>query len=393
MMISNQDPTNSERGQVLVLVAAGLLAFMGMVALVVDGGHAWGQQRATQNGTDAAAYAGAVALSENRPAAYAGNPLPNTDAEILARITQTAGQNGIVFDVAYYTDFQGDRLPGPVRVGALGAAEPPPGALGVEAAAHRDFDTFLARVLDADAWTTNASATARTGPIAVAGAGTVIPVAFPVTITGCDGTNKPLAEANGTQWQLGVTYIVPLCSGAPGSVGWLDWTPTGGGVPELITAIKTPSNPPLTIPEWHYVTETGNMSDPNIENALARYAVPPLPQANAPAGTTVFVPLFDTTCKDRPSGTGGNRPCDHGSMVGAKGWYHFYDWASFEIDWINLNGGSSLCSQSALIPGATGNGATGCFKGRFVAYNGPGTLGAPTGSETAFTPWGVELVK
>jgi hypothetical protein len=73
-------------------------------------------------------------------------------------------------------------------------------------------------------------------------------------------------------------------------------------------------------------------------------------------------------------------------------WYHFKDWVSFEIDWVSLNGGSALCSQPE-VAGATGNGSTGCFKGTFHSYNGPGVLRAPDGTETAYTPWGVDLVK
>jgi len=158
----NMNRSQSERGQILIIVAAGLTTFLAMVALVIDGGHAWGQQRDTQNGTDAAAYSGVVALSENRPAKFAGDPLPNSDADVLARIVETAGQNGILFDDAYYTDFGGTRLPGPVAVGSLGSADPPGTALGVEANAHKDFDTFLAGIIGADALTADATATART---------------------------------------------------------------------------------------------------------------------------------------------------------------------------------------------------------------------------------------
>jgi hypothetical protein len=261
----------------------------------------------------------------------------------------------------------------------------------VEVNGHKDFQTFLAGIIGFDSMTTDASATARTGPISIAGASTVLPVTFPITITGCDGTNKPVKDPDGHYWQLNVPYIVPLCAGAPGNVGWLDWTPTGGGTSEVIDSINNPDNPPLVIPEWHYVTETGNMSAAGIETAIAQYAVPPLPMDAAAPGTTVLIPLYDSDCKNEPSGTGGDRPCDQGSMTGARGWYHFKDWVAFEIDWVNLNGGSSVCSQPA-IAGATGNGSTGCFKGTFRSYNGPGTLEAPTGTETVFTPWGVDLV-
>ena len=381
------------RGQVLVIVGIGMLAFLAMVALVVDGGHAWGQQRDAQNGADAAALAGTVEVAENRPAMAAGELPPNSDADVLNAVNASATQNNIIIDSAVYTDFNGDPLVPTIPVGILGPLPPPPTALGVEVTAHKDFGTFLAGVIGFDSLTADVTATARTGPLGMAPANAVLPVTFPVTITGCDGTNKPIQESSGAEWELNVPYIVPLCAGAPGNVGWLDWTPTGGGTSEVVASISTPNNPPLSIPEWHYVTSTGNMSASGLEAAIAQYAVPPTPMEAAPAGTVVLIPLFDDDCQDKPSGTGGNRPCDHGGMTGAQGWYHFNNWVAFEIDWVNLNGGSSVCSQAALIPGATGNGSTGCFKGTFRQYMGPGVLTAPTGTETELTPWGVDLVK
>lgn len=380
-----------ERGQVLVIVGVSFLALVAMVGLVIDGGHAWGQQRDTQNGTDAAALAGTVALSENRPAIYAGTPLPNNDEAVETAVNQTAAQNQIIVDVAYYTDFYGNRLPGPIEVGTL-PGDPPPAALGVEVNAHKDFDTFLAGVMGFDTMTADATAVGRTGPLAVAGANTVLPVTFPVTITGCDGTNSVVGHPTGDEWELNVPYIIPLCQGDPGNVGWLDWTPTAGGMSEVIASVNTTNNPPLVIPEWHYVTGTGNASVSGLDTALAQYAVPPDPMSAAAPGTTVLIPLFDDTCRDKPSGTGGNRPCNWGAGTGSNMWYHFKDWVAFEMDWVDLNGGSGLCNQP-LITGATGNGSTGCFKGIFRSYNGPGTLEAPDGTETAFTPWGVDLVK
>ena len=57
--------SDNERGQILVIVAAGLVAIIAMVALVVDGGFAWAKQRDTQNAADASAEAGATMLMEN----------------------------------------------------------------------------------------------------------------------------------------------------------------------------------------------------------------------------------------------------------------------------------------------------------------------------------------
>jgi hypothetical protein len=57
----NRDP-RSERGQVIVIFAIGLTAFVFVLALVLDGGRVYVERRRAQNAADAAATAGAAAL-------------------------------------------------------------------------------------------------------------------------------------------------------------------------------------------------------------------------------------------------------------------------------------------------------------------------------------------
>ena len=51
------------RGQVIVLIALAMVAMLAGVALVIDGGNAYAQQRRTQNGIDASAESGAAQLA------------------------------------------------------------------------------------------------------------------------------------------------------------------------------------------------------------------------------------------------------------------------------------------------------------------------------------------
>ncbi len=48
-----------EDGQSLVIVALGMVAFIAILALVIDGGNAYAAKRQAQNAADAGALAGA----------------------------------------------------------------------------------------------------------------------------------------------------------------------------------------------------------------------------------------------------------------------------------------------------------------------------------------------
>ena len=55
----------------------------------------------------------------------------------------------------------------------------------------------------------------------------MLPVTAPVTVVTCDGSGEAVRHAD--QWPQEQRVIVPLCKNNPGNVGWLDWTPKGGG--------------------------------------------------------------------------------------------------------------------------------------------------------------------
>ena len=84
----------------------------------------------------------------------------------------------------------------------------------------------------------------------------------------------------------------PALPERPGNVGWIDWTPPGGGTSELICSIQTPNNPAIDLPSWQYVTETGNVNSAGVETALRAYD-----------GEVVLIPQFDQTCGPGPHGT------------------------------------------------------------------------------------------
>jgi hypothetical protein len=205
----------------------------------------------------------------------------------------------------------------------------------------------------------------------------VLPVTAPVTVVTCDGTGE--ATSTSTLWPKNVRVIVPLCKNNPGNVGWLDWTPKGGGTSELEASILNPDNPPIDLPSWNYVTATGDVNSKSIEDALNTYA-----------GDVVLFPLFDLTCAEDPDISKTKVPPDFGcgdiGGTGSNQWYRFPTFAAFELEHAYVNGNNAVCD--------TGNGATSCLIGKFVDFITSGTVGPGVGGGTTDSGVrGVQLIK
>jgi len=80
-------------GQILVLFAVGLVALIGMVGVVVDGGRAYSDLRSLEAAAEAAAHAGTV-LMEKSWVGEAGNYGSLTDAQVRATAQAFASYNG-----------------------------------------------------------------------------------------------------------------------------------------------------------------------------------------------------------------------------------------------------------------------------------------------------------
>ena len=378
-----------QRGQALVIMALALVAVIGGLGLIIDGGNAWAQQRITQAGNDAAAEAGAVVLAQNL--AGAATPAPGWDGAVAAAVNNAAANNGIAIDAAYYTDICGALLrpDGTAATSTADAAVVGNGVLptnshtdpdcpagivgpvaGVEAHASKAFSTFVSRVIGISDFTASTRATAVSGLLQ----GTcdsdsgciVLPLTVPVTVVTCDGTGK--AVLTGTDWPENTRVVVPLCKNNPGNVGWLDWTPKGGGASELEESILHPDNPAIDLPSWNYVTETGNVNSKPIDDALNTYD-----------GQVVLFPLFDLTCGSDPDFSQVKVKPDYGcSDIGGAGvnqWYRFPAFAAFELEAAYVNGNNKTECD-------TGNGATACLIGEFVDFVTTGTVGPGVGGGT-----------
>lgn len=413
------------RGQVLVIVAAGLVVFVAMVGLVIDGGYAWGRQRETQNAADSIAKAGAVVVQH----AYADDT-PPTDGDVGCAVAAAAAAHGVEVEVvsAVYTTFDGTPLVPEIVVGAcdpgLGAAIPTGlEAQGVKVTTRQTFDTFLASVIGFSELTALADATAVVGPqVGLCPADTgcgMLPVTFPVSAVYCDGTNSQVSIGS-TEWEiiepeeavastdnaLNNLATIPLCSTeagteAPGSVGWLDM-----GCGNLASTIETPCQQFIPIPAW-LTTQTGNVN--SVEDELNAYAgnQPNVPELSTdPDGVydqILPLPIHNNTCATDPDGPD-NDPdlysdvCPGGDWTGTGSgtYYHIPYWVGFMLDRAYVQGDNRTeCNSAPGEPNdAAGSGATSCIKGWFVAkYEAPGTIGVGDLTPGEPTPFGITLVE
>jgi hypothetical protein len=148
--VPGASPDQSQRGQVLVIVAIGLTVLLLFVALAVDVGFWYGQRRHMQNAADAGALAGAYELCHGTPSNY------------VAAATDYAERNGA------------DHVR-VLRVDANGAPNSESGTT-VVVSATVDAPTFFSRLVLSDAISVSAVGAAACGE-AVTGCG-AMPIAF-----------------------------------------------------------------------------------------------------------------------------------------------------------------------------------------------------------------------
>jgi hypothetical protein len=396
---------SGERGQIIVLMAAALISMLLMTGLLIDGGNAWAQERQTQNGTDAAAEAGATVLATklgNDPNTK-GSAANSWDAATLFAINNIAATNGNDPPIAYYTDVCGNLLTlgggkasSTADAAVVGGGFPtsvsttpdcPAGIVGpvagVEVHDTKTFGTFFLSVAGITHFTAATTATAVTGFVQscqdVEQGCAVIPLNVPVWFSVCSGHD--LVQNYGTAWPVNTRVVVPICFNTPGNVGWIDWTPPAGGGSEVADCILNPCNPAIPLPSWQFITQTGTDHASTVDAALNHWD-----------GQTVLIPQFDYTCGDTPNQAQAATPNYYGCPAsafnagnGTNLWYHLPRFAAFHLDVAYTNGNNLAACQYQ---------APQCLIGEFVHFIvsgnvGPGAGGGYTDTSTI----GVQLIK
>ena len=347
-------------GQIIVLFALGLVAFIAGVGLVVDAGNAYAQQRGVQNGADAAANAGTVVLAQRLGGAT------KTDLDVANAVSFSSGLN-LISQTAYYTNVAGQPIDLSGNVVVATSAAPvgngtiPPNAQGVHVGGSRDFGTTFARVIGINSFTAGAEATGVTGK-AVGGA--FLPVIFPVNITDCSGNGNlglpkdqwPVSQPGAAgQHPVGIEWIVPLCKTGGGSFMVLDLDGTKNNCADEVT------NPPPI--QW----DTFPVSvDSDNGNNCAKQMVDAV---NALHGKVVLIPICD------------NNDCN--TSGGNNAQYHVTGVVAFYIDYMDdsNNRNNSNCAphtnpDGQVLNTISGNGSSSCIAGWFIHFIRTGPVGA-----------------
>ncbi|MEA3408990.1 MAG: hypothetical protein U9Q95_01435, partial [Candidatus Eisenbacteria bacterium] len=189
--------------------------------------NAYARHRISQNGSDAAAEAGATVLAER----LVGRTKIDTDVKSAIDGVLTAMDMDTTTSNSVYTDIDGNSLA--TVVGSLGSAQPPLAAHGVAVSGDLPFGTYFARAIGMNQFNAVTQATAVAG-YAVDQGSVILPVTPPVNILyDCNNNGTPDFGESPTEWLHNTLYVIPLCSSGPGNVGWIDWDPQGGGTSEL----------------------------------------------------------------------------------------------------------------------------------------------------------------
>jgi hypothetical protein len=372
------NPVLGERGQILVIAAFGIIGLIAVAALVLEGGNAYAQQRVVQNGADATANAGAVALATKL------GGTATTDGDVLAAMGRIATANTLDAFTGRYTNVTGQYLDafGTVVANAadgavVGDGAIPPGAQGVAVDGSRTFDTVLGRAVGINTFTASAPATAVAGRLT---GGRFLPIVLPVSIVDCD-TNGSLGSVPADRWQVsqpgtppvGTEYIVPLCKTGGGSFQILDLDPGQRCDNEI-------ANPPTI--QWDsfpVIVDSDNGN--NCAKPIADYV-----NANL-QGQTVVIPICDNTVGD---------PC--GTEGGSHATYRITRVASFYIDYMSdtNNRNNPLCRNHTGAGGQplvtiAGNGSSSCLVGWFVRFIDAGPVG--TGTVSSTDSIGIQLIR
>jgi hypothetical protein len=365
-----------EQGQIIVVAALAMIAIIGGVSLVVEGGNAYAHQRVAQNAADAVADTGATVLAERL------GGVTRTDPDVASALANMAAADALDSHVGYYTNVRGQLLtPAGITTNGTSAAAKvgdgtiPPLTQGVRVVGSQVFGTTFAGALGITSFTASADATAVAGALT---GGLLLPVVFPVSLQNCDGSGDTVNIDD--DWRMsnpgdppdGQEWNVPLCMSGGGSFMILDLDPTKDCYQETVNPTPMQFN---DFPVW-VNTDTGNDCSKKVAQGISDGSL---------NGTIVLIPICDNDCSTE-SGSGGQ--------------YHIVRVVAFYLDYISYssNPNNSACRLTVSPKYGTpiqnltgGNGSSSCMVGWFVRYVTNGPVG--TGTIEHGEAIGIQLIR
>jgi len=320
-----------EHGQLIVLFALVSTVLLLGVGLVIDGGYALAERRASQNASDFAALAGARVISEW----VALDATNGTDANVTAAITNSLAANGaqpVAFgppDGPVYVTSNG--LPNGF-VGSTPGGAIPFATAGVRVASSRSWTPFFLGLIGVNSWTASSSATAKGGFSTSGPPGSVFPAGvsqatyetFPIC-AGVVNTTDPSSPCY-------PVHLTPGTLNVPGGFGWLKFGAVGkcegfglgmdpnNGCDTSKPFLQTEIGPTTANPAP--LSNSFGCCSAVTEGAPPADRIGSLPGNKVSAdcsyyidkGTTVTVPVWDVAGGD-----------------GANGWYHIVGYAGLQL--------------------------------------------------------------
>lgn len=257
-------PARRAEGQVLVLFAGGLVAFLLIVGLVIDAGSAFLNRRDAQNTADLAALAGTKVVAD----LYVKGSSP---VSVYDAIDASAQGNDCLGEVAatpctFSADYVG--ITHNVIAAVTEGSTPPAGTFGVRVNVTRQPVSFIAgpaiRLFcqifgqcggSIDTWNVQTVATALTYQDSqAAAAGSMLPI----------GWRAPEDFTYNQLYRLTTGGL-----DVPGNFGWLSWDGSTD-TPSLNGWVCTPSNPEIVLPEY-IDGNTGASNSSTIRDCLRYY--------------------------------------------------------------------------------------------------------------------------
>jgi Flp pilus assembly protein TadG len=256
-----------ERGQILLIAAAGMFVFIALVGLVIDTGVAFRERRNIQNAADLSSLAGTKVIADH----YLDGGRTGTD--VYDAITESLAANGcsVANDctwTAVYVRPNSTITGSEVDLGDVTTTAPiPPNTQGVRVTTHSTPDTFFMRAVGISEVDVETPATAMTSSLLnEAPSGVLLPIA-----------------AFDSDYEVGVEYELTAGEEGPGNFGWLDWDGGSPNEPELANSICFPDNPAMTFAVW-IDGSTGKKNGSAVRDCLTKWL-----------GTTVLIPIWGQT--------------------------------------------------------------------------------------------------